>query len=212
MRVRVVAEVKRTQTAAFEQLLTARCGLLYACYAITTPALLGHSLAPAPFYYGALPLPFPGEEREIPYCLHPRRRPPCRRRASPQLPQGTLTLTLTSPYPHPHPHPPQWRVSFISGDVSRCRHEAPLQLPPRSQFPLPPPHVTLILTLTLPSLLPLLLQWRVSFVSGDVHLAAAGRLYSFPKITHLASDPHYMPQFVSSAIVNAPPPDILVKV
>jgi hypothetical protein len=52
---------------------------------------------------------------------------------------------------------------------------------------------------------------RVSFISGDVHLAAAGRLYSFPKTKSLASDPGYMPQFVSSAIVNAPPPDLLVK-
>ena len=54
-------------------------------------------------------------------------------------------------------------------------------------------------------------QWRVSFISGDVHLAAAGRLYSFPKTAPLSRDPAYMPQFVSSAIVNAPPPDMLVK-
>ncbi|GBF87964.1 hypothetical protein Rsub_00676 [Raphidocelis subcapitata] len=55
-------------------------------------------------------------------------------------------------------------------------------------------------------------QWRVSFVSGDVHLCAAGRLYSWPKTDSLARDPSYMPQFVTSAIVNAPPPDVLVKV
>lgn len=48
-------------------------------------------------------------------------------------------------------------------------------------------------------------------MSGDVHLAAAGRLYSFPKTDRLARDPNFMPQFVSSAIVNAPPPDLLVK-
>jgi len=110
-------------------------------------------------------------------------------------------------------------------------------------------------------------QWRISFISGDVHLGAAGRLYTFPKMTSLQhgaipeggravvlvlcrafasrglpnlrrlkhaitsasrscppcdpilspqrpsqpADPHYMPQFVSSAIVNAPPPDLLVK-
>ncbi|KAI8466181.1 MAG: hypothetical protein J3K34DRAFT_524717 [Monoraphidium minutum] len=54
-------------------------------------------------------------------------------------------------------------------------------------------------------------QWRVTFLSGDVHLAAAGRLYSFPKSKSLVNDPCYMPQFVSSAIVNGPPPDLLVK-
>ncbi|GBF95465.1 hypothetical protein Rsub_07815 [Raphidocelis subcapitata] len=52
---------------------------------------------------------------------------------------------------------------------------------------------------------------RVSFISGDVHLATTGRLYSYPKPADLGRDFRFMPQIVSSAIANAPPPDGLVS-
>jgi len=51
---------------------------------------------------------------------------------------------------------------------------------------------------------------RISIISGDVHLAATGRLYSYPKMKDLSMDFRYMPQIVCSAIGNAPPPDGLV--
>ncbi|KAI8466328.1 MAG: hypothetical protein J3K34DRAFT_485023 [Monoraphidium minutum] len=51
---------------------------------------------------------------------------------------------------------------------------------------------------------------RVSLISGDVHLATTGRLYSWPKPDDLKRDFRFMPQIVSSAIANAPPPDGLV--
>ncbi|KAI1922232.1 hypothetical protein LOZ12_000601 [Ophidiomyces ophidiicola] len=48
---------------------------------------------------------------------------------------------------------------------------------------------------------------RVTFLGGDVHLAAIGRFYSRPKkkipSTH---DPKYMVNVISSAITNKPPP------
>lgn len=49
--------------------------------------------------------------------------------------------------------------------------------------------------------------------SGDVHLAAVGQFYSNPKMG-LAKhrDPRYMPNVISSAIVNAPPSDLLADV
>lgn len=49
--------------------------------------------------------------------------------------------------------------------------------------------------------------------SGDVHLAAAGQFYSNPKLG-LAKhkDPRYMPNIISSAIVNSPPPDLMADV
>jgi len=53
---------------------------------------------------------------------------------------------------------------------------------------------------------------RISIISGDVHLAATGRLYSHPKQPDLRKDFRFMPQIVCSAIGNAPPPDGLVKV
>ncbi|GMH41547.1 hypothetical protein BSKO_09457 [Bryopsis sp. KO-2023] len=52
--------------------------------------------------------------------------------------------------------------------------------------------------------------FRVMFLSGDVHAAAIGQFYSAPK-RELASDPKYMPQIISSAIVNAPPPNMIIK-
>lgn len=50
---------------------------------------------------------------------------------------------------------------------------------------------------------------RVSLIGGDVHLACTGRLRN-KKMLPKEADPHYMLQVVSSAIVNTPPPDILV--
>ncbi|KAJ6790077.1 hypothetical protein PWT90_06918 [Aphanocladium album] len=54
---------------------------------------------------------------------------------------------------------------------------------------------------------------RVTILSGDVHLAAVGQFYSNPRLG-LAKhkDPRYMPNIVSSAIVNTPPPDLLADV
>lgn len=50
-------------------------------------------------------------------------------------------------------------------------------------------------------------------VSGDVHLAAVGQFYSNPKLG-LAKhkDFRYMPNVISSAIVNTPPPDLMADV
>ena len=52
---------------------------------------------------------------------------------------------------------------------------------------------------------------RVTFLSGDVHAAAVGRFYSKPKMKDLSKDPNFMPQIITSAIVNNPPPAALVK-
>lgn len=54
---------------------------------------------------------------------------------------------------------------------------------------------------------------RITFLSGDVSLAAVGQFYSNPKL-NLAKheDPRYMPNIISSAIANAPPPDIIADV
>ncbi|KAH7001367.1 hypothetical protein EDB80DRAFT_879461 [Ilyonectria destructans] len=54
---------------------------------------------------------------------------------------------------------------------------------------------------------------RVTILSGDVHLAAVGQFYSNPKLG-LAKhrDPRYMPNVVSSAIANTPPPDLMADV
>ncbi|KAH7313468.1 hypothetical protein B0I35DRAFT_480151 [Stachybotrys elegans] len=54
---------------------------------------------------------------------------------------------------------------------------------------------------------------RVTILSGDVHLAAIGQFYSksslgLPK----HKDPRYMPNIISSAIVNAPPPDMMADI
>ncbi|BDA46401.1 Uncharacterized protein YGR266W [Coccomyxa sp. Obi] len=51
---------------------------------------------------------------------------------------------------------------------------------------------------------------RISFISGDVHCAGIGRLYSRPKMAHLRHDYRFMPQVVSSAIWNCPPPGVLL--
>ena len=51
---------------------------------------------------------------------------------------------------------------------------------------------------------------RVTILSGDVNMAGVGQFYSNPKLG-LAKhkDPRYMPNVISSAIANAPPPDIM---
>jgi hypothetical protein len=51
---------------------------------------------------------------------------------------------------------------------------------------------------------------RITILSGDVHLAAIGQFYSNPKL-NLAKDKdfRYMPNVISSAIVNSPPPDMV---
>lgn len=54
---------------------------------------------------------------------------------------------------------------------------------------------------------------RITILSGDVHLAAIGQFYSNPKL-ELAKhkDFRYMPNIISSAIVNTPPPDLMADV
>lgn len=51
---------------------------------------------------------------------------------------------------------------------------------------------------------------RITILSGDVNMAAVGQFYSNPKLG-LAKhkDPRYMPNVISSAIANMPPPEIL---
>ncbi|KAE9368536.1 hypothetical protein N431DRAFT_382056 [Stipitochalara longipes BDJ] len=51
---------------------------------------------------------------------------------------------------------------------------------------------------------------RVTILGGDVHLGAIGQFYSNPKLgLPKDRDFRYMPNVISSAIVNAPPPDTL---
>lgn len=51
---------------------------------------------------------------------------------------------------------------------------------------------------------------RITILSGDVHLGAIGQFYSNPKLgLPKHKDPRYMPNIISSAIVNHPPPDIV---
>ncbi|KAI2630388.1 hypothetical protein GGS26DRAFT_591690 [Hypomontagnella submonticulosa] len=54
---------------------------------------------------------------------------------------------------------------------------------------------------------------RVTILSGDVHLAAVGQFYSNPK-QNLAkhNDFRYMPNIISSAIANTPPPDLMADI
>ncbi|KAI5864757.1 hypothetical protein GGS23DRAFT_462120 [Durotheca rogersii] len=54
---------------------------------------------------------------------------------------------------------------------------------------------------------------RVTILSGDVHLAAIGQFYSNPK-QKLAKhkDFRYMPNIISSAIANTPPPDLMADI
>lgn len=47
---------------------------------------------------------------------------------------------------------------------------------------------------------------RVTFLSGDVHLAAVGCLFTYKKKLPPAQDHRYMLNIITSAIVNTPPP------
>ncbi|RKF53168.1 Uncharacterized protein OnM2_108019 [Erysiphe neolycopersici] len=54
---------------------------------------------------------------------------------------------------------------------------------------------------------------RISFLSGDVHLAAVGRFYSNPRHEiPISQDYRYMANIISSAIVNKPPPSIVAYI
>ncbi|WYZ44155.1 hypothetical protein EsH8_VII_000591 [Colletotrichum jinshuiense] len=54
---------------------------------------------------------------------------------------------------------------------------------------------------------------RITFLSGDVHLAAVGQFYANPKLgLPKHKDFRYMPNVVSSAIVNTPPPDLMADI
>lgn len=54
---------------------------------------------------------------------------------------------------------------------------------------------------------------RITILSGDVHLAAIGQFYSNPKLqVPKHKDFRYMPNVISSAIVNTPPPDIMADI
>ncbi|PHH90438.1 hypothetical protein CDD83_3646 [Cordyceps sp. RAO-2017] len=54
---------------------------------------------------------------------------------------------------------------------------------------------------------------RITILSGNVNMAAVGQLYSNAKLG-LAKhkDPRYMPNIISSAVANAPPPDAMADV
>ncbi|EMD01300.1 hypothetical protein BAUCODRAFT_29744 [Baudoinia panamericana UAMH 10762] len=53
---------------------------------------------------------------------------------------------------------------------------------------------------------------RISILGGDVHLAAMGRFYSKPKLNIPAEqDWRYMPNIISSAITNKPPPQAVAN-
>ncbi|CAD7703456.1 unnamed protein product [Ostreobium quekettii] len=51
---------------------------------------------------------------------------------------------------------------------------------------------------------------RVTFLCGDVHCCGIGRFYSYPKLRSFVRDHRYMPQVISSAIGNHPPPNALM--
>ncbi|OAG45730.1 hypothetical protein AYO21_00366 [Fonsecaea monophora] len=54
---------------------------------------------------------------------------------------------------------------------------------------------------------------RITVLSGDVHLAAIGQFHSNPKLKIPKDKDHrYMPNVVSSAIVNTPPSDMLADI
>lgn len=54
---------------------------------------------------------------------------------------------------------------------------------------------------------------RITILGGDVHLAAVGRFYSNRKLRIPRDRDHrYMPNIISSAIVNTPPGDILADI
>ncbi|KAI1378685.1 hypothetical protein F4677DRAFT_375059 [Hypoxylon crocopeplum] len=54
---------------------------------------------------------------------------------------------------------------------------------------------------------------RITILSGDVHLAAVGQFYSNPKQNiPKHEDFRYIPNVISSAIANTPPPDIMADI
>ena len=54
---------------------------------------------------------------------------------------------------------------------------------------------------------------RITILGGDVHLAAIGQFHSNPKLKIPKDRDHrYMPNVISSAIVNTPPPDMLADI
>lgn len=54
---------------------------------------------------------------------------------------------------------------------------------------------------------------RVTILGGDVHLGAFGQFYSNKKLRLPKDRDHrYMPNIISSAIVNGPPPDIMADI
>lgn len=54
---------------------------------------------------------------------------------------------------------------------------------------------------------------RVTILGGDVHLGAVGQFYSNKKLNiPKDKDARYMPNVVSSAIVNTPPPDMMADI
>ncbi|KIV90637.1 hypothetical protein PV10_07920 [Exophiala mesophila] len=54
---------------------------------------------------------------------------------------------------------------------------------------------------------------RISILSGDVHLGAIGQFHSNPKLKIPKDRDHrYMPNVISSAIVNSPPSDMLADI
>ncbi|KAL8666679.1 MAG: hypothetical protein Q9202_001217 [Teloschistes flavicans] len=54
---------------------------------------------------------------------------------------------------------------------------------------------------------------RITILGGDVHLAAIGQFYSSPKLKLTKDRDHrYIPNVISSAIVNTPPPEIMADI
>ncbi|KAJ4372211.1 hypothetical protein N0V83_003985 [Neocucurbitaria cava] len=54
---------------------------------------------------------------------------------------------------------------------------------------------------------------RITILGGDVHLAAVGQFYTNKKLNVPKDKDHrYMPNVVSSAIVNTPPPDMMADI
>ncbi|KAL8938490.1 MAG: hypothetical protein Q9211_003179, partial [Gyalolechia sp. 1 TL-2023] len=54
---------------------------------------------------------------------------------------------------------------------------------------------------------------RVTILGGDVHLAAIGQFYSSPQLKIPKDRDHrYMPNVISSAIVNTPPPEMMADI
>ncbi|MBW0483761.1 hypothetical protein O181_023476 [Austropuccinia psidii MF-1] len=53
---------------------------------------------------------------------------------------------------------------------------------------------------------------RITFLSGDVHCAAVGRLFTQGGALQPEVDPKYMLNIISSAIVNTPPPAALIGI